>query len=190
MGGFTEEALAEVFKLEPTLVEIEAATTMTEAFAIFVAGGSILPAVEYEEPVGDEEPEVQDPPPEETSGNTASMGLAKIAMIGALLGMSTPGQGAQKIQDGITAFWTALIPFATATWPTVPPILPAMLTIPPRLGEIAALLQAQAAKNIEAKLEKDEAALAIAKALLPTQLNATVVLSLPPPSGTPGVPIQ
>jgi len=108
-------------------------------------------------------------------------------MEAALAGLSQPGAGAGKLQAGFTAFWTQAMLVAPTIWPTAaPPIVPASGIIPAGLGSISGSLAPAFASNTATKADTATAKAALAAALLPTQLGATVLLS---PGTNPPVPV-
>lgn len=105
----------------------------------------------------------------ETNGipvTPASLPTAESAMAGALAGMSASGAGAQKIQDGITAWWGAVaaVPadFFTGS---------ILITPPPGLSGIKDALQTKFDENRDGKVTEDAAYNAIAGVLHPANLG-------------------
>ncbi len=108
----------------------------------------------------------------------------------ALVGMSSLGQGAARLQAAISAFWVSAMTLAPTIWPTtVPIIVPASGIIPPSLGTISAALSSVFASNLASNASQAVASAALGAALMPTQLGATVTLAPPPPGGTPLIPV-
>lgn len=115
-------------------------------------------------------------PPGPTAGTIAvlALGPAKTAMQEVLQGpnpdpavldgMSTPNQAAAKIQEGIVAFWGALVP--AIAWPILPPAGPCtLITAPSGLTGptgIAIALTSTFLTNTNDKKSKDDALDAIA----------------------------
>ena len=91
---------------------------------------------------------------------SALMATAKLAMQGSLAGMSSPGQGAAKIQAGIQSFWSILVALPASAWATVTVITP-----PASLSGLAAALQPVFDNNRDSELSKDDAMTAIANAI-------------------------
>lgn len=109
------------------------------------------------------------------AGNIDSDGLVNCiaAMTSALSGMSSPGQGASKIQQGIIAYWNAII-FAIA-WPTCIGI-----TVPPSLSSLSTTLQPVFNANTAPGITKDQAMDNIAGALHTANLGGTALFPVPP----------
>jgi len=105
----------------------------------------------------------------------AALDPAKVAMVGAMSGLSVAGSSA--IQSGVVAFWGAIIP-ATA-WPTVTAIVP-----PSGLSGLAASLDSVFAANIAGEKSAADSYDAIASAMHTVNLGGTA--AWPPPPG-PGV---
>ena len=108
-------------------------------------------------------------------------------MRAALAGLSQPGAGAAKLQAGITAFWTQAMLVAPTIWPTAaPPIVPASGIIPTGLGAITGSLVPVFGVNTATKADRATAGAALALALFPHRLGATVLLA---PGTNPPVPV-
>jgi hypothetical protein len=153
--------------LEPTDDEAIAVQRIADAFDDYFAGASVngSPAV------------------------PAALAPCKAAMVAAMTGLSTTGGAAAAIQAGILAYWTTLLPLASAVWPaTVGPVIPP--AVPPAgLAGIAAALAPVFTANTSGGLSLVASAAAVAAALHPLQLGGLVNLGPPPPGGTPSVPI-
>jgi hypothetical protein len=116
-------------------------------------------------------------------------GAPKTAMIAAMSGLNSIDGAAQAIQDGVTAFWNAVLPLALTVWPgTVGPIIPPAIA-PPGLAGIASAVQAAFDANTAGGLSLSACASAVASAIHGTQAGGLVNLGPPPPPGTPNVPI-
>jgi len=86
---------------------------------------------------------------------------AQAGMEGALVGMSATGQGAAKMQAGITAFWAQVALQGATVWPgSLAPYTP-----PPGLSLLSAALQAIFAANLAGGKDLSDAAEALASAL-------------------------
>ena len=111
------------------------------------------------------------------AGNIDSDGLINCvsSMTSGLSGMSNPGQGATKIQQGITAYWNAIL-YAIA-WLTCTGI-----TIPPSLSGLVAALQPVFDANTAPGITKDQAMDNIAGVLHTANLGGIAQFP-PPPSG-------
>jgi hypothetical protein len=92
-----------------------------------------------------------------TVGQVLAAGLTncKSAMVSALSGMSQTSQGATKIQAGIAAYWSAIIPASAWSGCT-------LVTPPPTLSNLIAALQATFTSNTSPTQTKDAAMQAIA----------------------------
>jgi hypothetical protein len=116
-------------------------------------------------------------------------GGPKAALKAAMAGINSIDGAAQAMQDGITAFWTAVLPLALTVWPgTVGPIIPPAIA-PPGLAGIQAAVQAAFDANTAGGLSLADSANAVASAIHGTQAGGLVNLGPPPPPGTPNVPI-
>ncbi len=107
------------------------------------------------------------------------------AMRGAMVGMSAPNAAALAIQNGIIAFWTAILPVPASIWVPpglvfVPPVLP-----PLTLGTIAAALTSVFAANVAASLSLHDACTAIAAVLHTAGGIGGFVPASPPPVPAP-----
>ena len=100
----------------------------------------------------------------------------KPIMITALLGMSVPGAGPQKIQDGITAVWTAMVAGTATVFPgPIPPLFP-----PAGISGIAAAILSVAGANTSGRVTQDAALRNIANAIHPLQLGGLVTYPFVP----------
>ena len=102
--------------------------------------------------------------------SAGSLAIPQASMESAMTGLSTAGAAA--IQSGITAFWAALLPALVFPGATV-------ITPPPGLGGIAALLTSTFAANTSAKADKDAAMDAIATDLFNSSLGGTATFPGP-----------
>jgi hypothetical protein len=114
-----------------------------------------------------------------TSGTLAG---ASAAMRGALVGLSTPGLSASKLQSGIVAFWGVVATAAATIWVTVP--LTVAAAPPPGLAGITAGLAGVFGANTAAGLNLADASTAIAAVLHPLNLGGLASLAPPPPGLT------
>jgi hypothetical protein len=114
-----------------------------------------------------------------------SAGLS--AMAGALVGLSAPNAGAAKIAAGVSAFWSAVAPLATAIWITAPIVLVPPIVPPPTLGALSAALSAVFASNTSSGLTLAQACQQIASVMHTNGgIGALVPGSVPP---TPPAPL-
>ncbi len=102
----------------------------------------------------------------------------KAAMIAAMTGMSTAG--AASIQAGITAFWGAMVPLAATLFPSA-----LVITPPPTLAGLSALLLPVFAANTTAKLDLDASCSAIATVIYTGSLGGMATIPTPTPTPTP-----
>jgi len=144
----------EMEKIEPTIVEIEAARILAKAFATYfydaMAGG--VPVV------------------------PGTLVAAEAAMLGALTGMSVPGAGAVAIQSGITAFWGVVAASAAVVFPTMISATP-----PPTLAAIAAAIMGVAPANVSGNLPEKQAMKVVAGVIHLNNLGGTAALLVGPP---------
>lgn len=125
-------------------------------------------------------------------GSTAVDGVlggADTAFRSALVGVSASGAGAQKMQDAMSAFWSAAIAIAPTVWITVPLIAGGSGVLPGGLGGMAASLQPVFDSNTASALSLSASAAALGPSILGAQSGGTVNLVPPPPGGTLFVPI-
>lgn len=150
---------SQLANLSPTDNEASAITTITNAYITFMstAGAGPIPII----PLG-----LQSTP--------------KLAMMGALTGLSSDGQGAQKLQDGITAFWAAMIPLAATLFPTAILIVP-----PPTLSTIASLLTPIFIANTQGSLDLVSCANNVATILYTSSIGGLATIVVPPPTVVP-----
>jgi hypothetical protein len=108
----------------------------------------------------------------------ALLGL-KSLMITTMLGMSAPDVGPQKIQDGIVAVWTAMVPMTSTIFSgTIPPLTP-----PPGMNQVAAAIRAITPTNTAPGITKEVAYRNLANAIHPLMVAGGLV-TLP---GTPPI---
>lgn len=121
----------------------------------------------------------------------ASTASAKSAMASAMSGLSAANAAASKIQDGIGAYWTALIPLAPSLW-VLPPNVTSLQSAPTTISGIASALQAVFDANRSAGNSLETSAAAVASSLHSNGgLGGLVTLTPPPPaSPIPNVPIE
>lgn len=153
--------------LVPAQTEAEAVTRIVDAWDAYFAGASVngIPAV---------------------SGSYAA-GLT--AMQGALSGISVANAGAQKLQDGILAFWNAIVGLAPSIWITAPVVLVPPAIAPPGISGIAAALTPVFASNTSSNADLVTATNSIATVLHTNGgLGGLVNGSVPPASPVP-IPI-
>lgn len=93
-----------------------------------------------------------------------SFDLGITAMQAAMVGFSAPNAGAIGIQNGISAFWTAITPLASSIW-VVPAVVLATVTPPTTLGTISAGLLTAFTTNTASNVSLHDAAMAIAMSL-------------------------
>lgn len=99
----------------------------------------------------------------------------KSLMLTTMLGMSTPGLGPQKIQDGITAVWAAMVPITSTLFSgTIPPLTP-----PPGMTQVAAAIRSVAPTNAASGTTKHAAYRTLANTIHPLMLGGTVTLPGP-----------
>lgn len=165
-----QSKLAEMFQGPPVATEQAAIDFMAAKFTEFFSGSEVATAG------------VEDD----------SLDTSEAAFRAAMVGASVIGQGAQKIQDAITAFWTTAMLAAPTIWLPTPLITPASGIIPSTLGTIASLIVPVGANNVATSASTAAASAALAAAIMPTQVGvvgATVTLAPPPPGGTPLTPV-
>lgn len=105
----------------------------------------------------------------ETNGipiQAAALPTAKAAMVAAMVGLSSSGAGAAKIQAGIQAWWSAIVSSPAAFWPGCTGITP-----PPGVSSIAAALGSVFASNTSGALSEEDAYNAVAGVLHPNNLG-------------------
>ena len=105
----------------------------------------------------------------ETNGipvEAAALPTAEAAMAAALAGMSASGAGAQKIQDGVTAWWGAMVAAPAAFFPAA-----ILITAPPGLSGIKNALQSAFDSNTSGEVTEEAAYNAIAGVLHPANLG-------------------
>jgi len=119
----------------------------------------------------------------ETNGipvSPAALPTAEAAMKTGLAGMSVSGQGAQKIQDGITAWWNVIVAAPAVFFAGSIAVAP-----PPGLSGIASALQSVFDSNREGEVTKDQAYTAVAGVLHPANLGGTATFPGSPPPTFP-----
>ena len=165
--ALSQSKLAAMFNSPPVATEAEAIEALASGFTDFFADSAVSgsPAV------------------------LASLAGAEASFRAAAVGLSSSGQSASRIQAAISAFWATAMASAPTIWVTVPVILPGTGVVPAGLTGIAAALSASFAANMAANSDASTAADAIAAAIFPFQIGATVTLSPPPVGGTPLVPV-
>jgi hypothetical protein len=129
----------ELANLVPAATEIEAVTTFADAYAIFAADAMAGAA-----PI-----------------TPAGVLLGKTAMAPLLIGMSTPGQGAAKMTQGVQAFWVAVAGGLAVSFAG------AIAIVPPSHAALQPALEATFATNTASSASKEDA----------TTLMATVFYS-------------
>lgn len=148
----------ELNKIEPAGDEIQSANAWADAFLTYLRDvtGAGIPAV------------------------PAPILALKPIMVAAMLGMSTPGLGPQKIQDAITAAWAALVPLTSTVFAgTIPPLTP-----PTGNSGIAAAILAVTPANVAGNVPRKEATRLLAEAIHLTQIAGGLV-TLPGPTTGP-----
>jgi hypothetical protein len=108
----------------------------------------------------------------------AGVTLGKNAMIPAMTGISTPGQGAQKMVDGIVAFWGGVAGGLTTSFAA------AIAITPPPHASLLAALPPIFASNTSGGLSLSDSMNAIAA---PMHANAIVGGTVTTPGGPPVV---
>jgi hypothetical protein len=104
----------------------------------------------------------------------------KPAMVTAMLGMSSPDAGSQKLQDGIVAVWNAMIPLTSTLFPgTIPPLTP-----PPGMYQVAAAIRSMTAANTAPGTTRQQAYRSIANNIHPLMVVGGTV-TLPGPTTGP-----
>jgi hypothetical protein len=133
----------ELEALEPSSTEAVAIARLVDAWEVYWGGATVngVPA---------------------TPGSFTA-GLS--AMGAALVGMSSSGAGAAAIASGVSAFWTAVAPLATAIWITAPIVLVPPIVPPPGLGGISAALVSVFGSNTVSSLTLAQCAQQIASVL-------------------------
>lgn len=106
---------------------------------------------------------------------------AKVAMSSAMVGLSLPGEGSDRIQSGITAFWTA----ATAATPGFFPGTIQPATPPPNLSLIAGAIDTVALNNTAPLLTGQQALDALATSIHPFNLGGITTRPGAPPVPVP-----
>jgi len=106
--------------------------------------------------------------------------LPKAAFIAAATGLSNSGQGAQKIADAVNAFWAAMVPLASTLFPTA-----TVLTPPPSISTLSALLPPIFLANTQGNLDLTAAANTIAAAIYGVSQGGQAIIALPPPTAFP-----
>lgn len=105
----------------------------------------------------------------------------KSLMVTTMLGMSAPDAGPQKIQDGIVAVWTAMIPMTSTLFSgTIPPLTP-----PPGMNQVSAAIRAVSTTNTAPGITKKQAYRNIANAIHPLMVAGGLVTfpGSPPTTG-------
>jgi len=130
--------------------------------------------------------------------NPLALESARAAMDSALTGISTPQAGgliaAQLLVSGIAAFWSSALASATTIWVTVPPLVPAPVTMPVALLTpesklaVANSLAAVFVSNLAGQLSQSQSSSAIVAVLHPAGAGATVTQATVP-TPTPGLPV-
>jgi len=165
--AFSQTKLAAMFTGPPTAIESEVIDFMAIKWLDFfsdstVAGSGAIPS---------------------------ALSGADAAFRSSAVGLSVSGQGAQKMQDAMSAFWAAAMASAPSVWITVPTIVPGTGIVPPGLSGMVSSLSPVFASNTSGSVDTAAAAANLASAIIAAQSGATVTLGPPPPGGTPLVPV-
>lgn len=157
----------ELENLTPTDTEASAISAFVDAWEVYWGGASV----------------------NGVSATPASFAAGLSAMAGALVGMSAAGAGAAKLASGVSAFWSAVAPLATAIWITAPIVLVPPVVPPAGLPGLAATLASTFASNAAGQLNLSVAAQQIAAALHASGGAGALVPGSVPPAPPAPLPI-
>lgn len=148
----------QLVNMTPTTSELTAIGRFTDAYIAFISEssvGGIVPIV----PAG-------------------LQGTPKSACIAAMTGLSV--NGATAIQNGLLAFWGAMVPLTATLYPT------STLLVPPvPLASLAPLLVNVFAANTSAQLDLNASCQAVASVIYTASLGGLATIPTPTPTPTP-----
>ena len=150
--------------LIPADAEADAIEEIAKAWEAYFAGASVL-----------------------GSAITAGVYEPALAVLRSSLAGLSNADAAQKIQDSISAFWSALAPIAPALWVMPPNVAAAPIVPPPGISGMRAALQTVFNGNRSASLGLEASAANIASVLAANGGLGGTVTIVPPPPASPFV---